>query len=96
METDISDTRDYYIDTVGKNQKRIEEYIRNQLEEDKLYDQLSLKEYLDPFDPKEIKLIKQKPLARDGWNKGTTGEPLGDSLESSWQQALRGLSQTTG
>ncbi len=47
--------RGYYVDTVGKNQKRIEEYIRNQLEEDKLYDQLSLKEYLDPFDPKEIK-----------------------------------------
>ena len=55
METDISDTRGYYVDTVGKNQKRIEEYIRNQLEEDKMYDQLSLKEYLDPFDPKEIK-----------------------------------------
>ena len=47
--------RGYYVDTVGKNQKRIEEYIRGQLEEDKLYDQLSLKEYIDPFDPKEIK-----------------------------------------
>ena len=47
--------RGFYVDTVGKNQKRIEEYIRNQLEEDKLYDQISLKEYIDPFDPKEIK-----------------------------------------
>ena len=47
--------RGYYVDTVGKNQKRIEEYIKNQLEEDKLYDQISLKEYVDPFDPKEIK-----------------------------------------
>lgn len=47
--------RGYYVDTVGKNQKRIEEYIRNQLQEDKLFDQLSLKEYIDPFDPKEIK-----------------------------------------
>ena len=47
--------RGYYVDTVGKNQKRIEEYIKNQLEEDKLYDQISLKEYVDSFDPKEIK-----------------------------------------
>jgi len=47
--------RGYYVDTVGKNQKRIEEYIRNQLQEDRLFDQLSLKEYIDPFDPKEIK-----------------------------------------
>ena len=46
--------RGYYVDTVGKNQKRIEEYIQNQLQEDKLYDQISLKEYVDPFDPKEI------------------------------------------
>ena len=47
--------RGYYVDTVGKNQKRIEEYIQNQLQEDKLYDQISLKEYVDPFDQKEIK-----------------------------------------
>ena len=47
--------RGYYVDTVGKNQKRIEEYIQNQLQEDKLYDQISLKEYVDPFDSKEIK-----------------------------------------
>ena len=47
--------RGYYVDTVGKNQKRIEEYIQNQLQEDKLYDQISLNEYVDPFDPKEIK-----------------------------------------
>ena len=47
--------RGYYVDTVGKNQKRIEEYIQNQIQEDKLYDQISLKEYVDPFDPKEIK-----------------------------------------
>ena len=43
--------RGYYVDTVGKNEKKIAEYIRNQLEEDKLYDQISLKEYMDPFDP---------------------------------------------
>jgi putative transposase len=41
--------RGYYVDTVGKNAKKIEEYIRNQLAEDKLNDQISLKEYIDPF-----------------------------------------------
>ena len=41
--------RGYYVDTVGKNAKKIEEYIRNQLAEDKLNDQISLKEYIDLF-----------------------------------------------
>ena len=41
--------RGYYVDTVGKNVKRITEYIQNQLEEDKLEDQLTFREYQDPF-----------------------------------------------
>ena len=41
--------RGYYVDTVGKNTKRIQEYIRNQLQEDVATDQLTLKEYVDPF-----------------------------------------------
>ena len=41
--------RGYYVDTVGKNAKKIEEYIRSQLQEDLEYDQMSLKEYIDPF-----------------------------------------------
>ncbi len=41
--------RGYYVDTVGKNKKAIEEYIRNQLQEDIMSDQMSLKEYIDPF-----------------------------------------------
>lgn len=39
----------YYVDTVGKNKKAIEEYIRNQLTEDIANDQITLKEYIDPF-----------------------------------------------
>ena len=35
--------------TVGKNEKKIREYISGQLEEDYLQDQISLKEYIDPF-----------------------------------------------
>ena len=41
--------RGYYVDTVGKNEKMIKEYIRNQLEEDYTSDQVSLKEFIDPF-----------------------------------------------
>ena len=41
--------RGYYVDTVGKNEKKIAEYVRNQLQEDMISDQLSFKEYEDPF-----------------------------------------------
>ena len=39
----------YYVDTVGRNKKAIAEYIRNQLQEDIATDQITLKEYVDPF-----------------------------------------------
>lgn len=41
--------RGYYVDTVGKNTKAIDEYIKNQLAEDKQYEQLTMKELIDPF-----------------------------------------------
>ena len=41
--------RGYYVDTVGKNKQKIAEYIRSQIQEDQIYDQVSLKEYEDPF-----------------------------------------------
>ena len=41
--------RGYYVDTVGKNKKAIAEYIRHQLQEDIANDQLTLREYVDPF-----------------------------------------------
>lgn len=48
--------RGYYVDTVGKNAKKIEEYIKNQLQEDIAEDQISMKEYIDPFTGEKIKL----------------------------------------
>ena len=45
--------RGYYIDTVGKNTKKIKEYIRTQLQEDIVSDQISMKEYIDPFTGKK-------------------------------------------
>ena len=41
--------RGYFVDTVGKNETAIRNYIRNQLEEDYAKDQMTLKEYTDPF-----------------------------------------------
>ena len=41
--------RGYYVDTVGRNKKAISAYIKNQLQEDIASDQISLKEFIDPF-----------------------------------------------
>ena len=41
--------RGYFVDTVGRNKKQIENYIRNQLEQDQISEQMSLKEFVDPF-----------------------------------------------
>ena len=41
--------RGYYVDTVGRNEKAIAEYVRNQEREDMMSDQISMKEYMDPF-----------------------------------------------
>lgn len=39
----------YFVDTVGRNEKAIREYIKHQMEEDYIEDQMTLKEYVDPF-----------------------------------------------
>ncbi len=41
--------RGYYVDTVGRNKKAIAEYIKKQLEDDYMAEQISIKEYIDPF-----------------------------------------------
>ncbi len=41
--------RGYFVDTVGKNERIIQEYIRDQLEKGFSEDQVSIKEYMDPF-----------------------------------------------
>ena len=47
--------RGYYVDTVGKNTKAIAEYIQQQLQEDIGYEQLTIKEYIDPFTGTPVK-----------------------------------------
>ncbi len=40
--------RGYYVDTVGKNTRKIQDYIQNQLKEDEVSEQLTL-DLEDPF-----------------------------------------------
>ena len=47
--------RGYYVDTVGKNERAIKEYIKNQLEDDLASDQISMKEFTDPFTGERVK-----------------------------------------
>ena len=41
--------RGYFVDTVGRNKTAITKYIQNQMEEDQMVEQMSMKEYIDPF-----------------------------------------------
>ena len=50
--------RGYFVDTVGKNTKKIREYINNQLKEDWQADQISLSEYIDPFTGEPVRKDK--------------------------------------
>ena len=52
--------RGYYVDTVGRNKKAIEQYIRNQLQEDIAADQISIKEFIDPFTGEPVEKNKKK------------------------------------
>ncbi|WP_346208546.1 IS200/IS605 family transposase [Caldifermentibacillus hisashii] len=47
--------RGFYVDSVGRNKKVIEEYIRNQIQDDIVADQLSMEEFIDPFTGEERK-----------------------------------------
>ena len=49
----------YYVDTVGKNKRAIQEYIRNQLQQDQAYEQMSIKEYVDTFTGEPVKGSRQ-------------------------------------
>ena len=62
--------RGYYVDTVGRNKKQVQEYIKNQLQEDQIADQVSLKEFVDPFTGSVNKKASGKPL------KGQPGKEM--------------------
>lgn len=50
--------RGYYVDTVGRNKTAITKYIQNQLQEDQIAEQISIKEYIDPFTGEQVKRRK--------------------------------------
>ena len=52
-------SRGYYVSTIGKNEKKIREYIAYQLKEDYLEDQMSIKEYVDPFTGERVEGSKK-------------------------------------
>jgi len=52
--------RGYYVDTVGRNEKAIREYVKNQIQEDIANDQISLQEYIDPFTGEQVQKGKKK------------------------------------
>ena len=89
--------RGLYVDTVGRNQKRIEAYIRNQLQEDVIADQLSLFEEYDPFTGEKNKRKQSKidPLVGSASKGGSEGKPFGRPLDLGWQQRLSAKEQTT-
>jgi putative transposase len=49
----------YYVSTIGRNKKVIEEYIRNQIQEDRIAEQISIKEYIDPFTGEPVDKVKK-------------------------------------
>ena len=48
-------TKGYNCVTVGHNEESVKNYIRNQWQEDKLSDQMSMKEFIEPFTEEKIK-----------------------------------------
>ena len=46
--------RGYYVDTVGRNKIAIAKYIQNQIQEDQIAEQISMKEYIDPFTGSQV------------------------------------------
>ena len=55
------------VDTVGKNKKAIEEYIKKQLQEDIATDQIIIKEYVDPFEKEEKEKERQEYKTINLW-----------------------------
>ena len=49
MAIDIFWCRGYYVNTVGADTHAITAYIQNQLAEDQAMEQMTFKEYIDPF-----------------------------------------------
>ena len=56
--------RGYFVDTVGKNEKTVREYIQNQLAEDKLSNQMSMEEFIDLFTGEPVKGTRKRKKSK--------------------------------
>ncbi len=74
--------RGYYVSTVGRNRRAIEEYIRNQLQEDYTDDQLSIKEFVDPFTGSKKTRHNKNPFR---------GSPESNAIRQIFSGPLRGF-----
>ena len=87
--------REYYVDTVGRNKKVMEQYIRNQQQEDYADDQLSIKEYIDPFTGKPEKEGKEKSPLRGGRWESCKWQTVRRAFRLSPLTCPKGAVQTT-
>ena len=76
--------RGYYVDTAGKNTKKIAEYIQNQLKEDELHGQLTLKEYTDPFTGSKQQSPRRCQAAKGAYNQQRLQAPLAKPPAMPW------------
>ena len=81
MGTDISGVADIMQTQQVKMQKKIEEYIQNQLRENFEYDQMTIKEYIDPFTGEPVKKKIRKAQGAFQKNDVAAGELFDESLD---------------
>ena len=63
METDISGAEDIFVrHSREETRKKLREYVRNQLQEDLLEDQITLKEYVDRLRASRSNKANKRPL----------------------------------
>ena len=86
----------YYVDTVGRNKKVIEAYIKNQIQDDVVAEQLYLKELVDPFTGEPVKKGKSKePLEKGQPEKMCGWQTVHQVFRLSQYHGLIGHEQTT-
>ena len=82
------------VDTVGRNKEKIAEYVRNQLQEDALSDQIGLREYFDPFTGEQVKQGKKSRFSSRPVNVMRLADHS-RAFRLSWHVALIGPVQAT-
>ena len=88
--------RGYFVDTVGRNKKAIKAYIQNQLQEDQIADQISIKEFVDPFTGSKNTKAYQNPRKGLPEKAKRSANLFGPLKGLCPYKALIGLTQASG